>query len=137
MVVGMKEIKGLGSENFFEILLDVAKPPGYRGGLIEEGEGSFVRLLIRASDEEEAVKLAKAYVESDGARLLSIEEVVPIDHGDQMPLEGSGPSRYEIDREIDDLPWEFDGKVKVVEVFEYMYDDEGEDCTVMEGSAEA
>lgn len=29
------------------------------------------------------------------------------------------------------------GKVKVVELFGYMYDDEGEDYTVMEGSAEA
>ncbi len=54
-----------------------------------------------------------------------------------MPLGAGGPSRYEVEWEIDDLPWEFGGRVKVVEVFEYLYDDENEDNTVMEGFAEA
>ena len=124
-------------EGFFEILLDVAKPPGYRGSLVDEGEGSFVRLLVRAPDEEEAVKIAKAYVEDDGARLLTIEEVIPLDPADRMPVEAGGPSRYEVEREIDDLPWEFGGRVKVVEVFEYLYDDEDEDYTIMGEFAEA
>ena len=127
----------VSSGGFFEVLLDVAKPPGYRGSLVDEGEGSFVRFLVRAPDEEEAVEIAKAYVEDDGAHLLTIEEVIPPDPADRMPLEAGGPSRYEVVWEIDDLPREFGGRVKVVEVFEYMYDDENKDYTIMEESAEA
>ncbi len=133
----MAQMARVLGEGFFEVLLDVAKPPGYRGSLVDEGEGSFVRLLVRAPDEEEAVEIAKVYVENDGARLLTIEEVIPLYPADRMPLVAGRPSRYEVEREIDDLPWELRGRVKVVEVFEYLYDDENEDYTVMEGSAEA
>ena len=78
--------------------------------MVDEGEGSFVRLLVRTPDEEEAVEIAKAHVEDDGARMLTIEEVISLDPADRMPLEAGGSSRYEVEREIDDLPWEVWGK---------------------------
>ena len=59
----------------YDLLVDVKRPSGYRGSLVNEGEGSFVRLWVLAENPEDAVAVLRGYLKEDGAEFQTIEEL--------------------------------------------------------------
>lgn len=110
----------------FCVLIEIKATPDYQGWLLESSDaGAFVRLLVHAPDVEYAKDAVKEYVWYDGSDLSGFEEVEPV-------------KLSEIEEDILDYEWDYEGprgKLLLVDIHWYLFDDDETDYSIQDGIA--